>query len=171
MNKIISVLFVGFLFTVLSCDDEDEVYPKIETLEITPVSASNFLVKGNIISPGDALVLEYGFTYSTSSTPDIFQGTKVVAGNTAITGPYEKNISIQTPGSSGGYTVFVRAFLTNQKGTVYGMIKEFTVPPLVVSSVSPLVGKTGAEVTINGTNFSANADENTVKFNDVEAEI
>lgn len=171
MNKIISFFFISFVFIGFSCDDDDEVYPQIETLEITSISASNFLVKGNIISPGDALVLEYGFTYSTSSNPDIFQGTKAVAGYTAITGPYEKNISIQSPGSSGGYTVFVRAYLTNQKGTVYGAIKEFTVPPLIATSVSPLVAKTGASVTINGTNFSVNADENVVKFNDVEAEI
>ncbi len=169
--KKISVLFFGLLFVAFSCDDEDPVYPKVETVEITSVSASNFLVKGNILSTGDAQVLEYGFTYSTNSTPDIFQGNKVVAGNTAVTGPFEKTISLQAPGTSGGYTVFVRAFLTNQKGTVYGVVKEFTVPPLVVTSVSPLVARTGDEITINGTNFSANADENTVTFNDVTAEI
>jgi IPT/TIG domain len=171
MNKIISVLCVGLLLAFPSCNDEEVVYPKIETVEITPVSASNFLVKGNIISSGNSLVLEYGFVYSTLSVPDIFQGTKVVVGNTAVTGAFEKNISLQTPGTTGGYTLFVRAFITNQKGTVYGAVKEFTVPTLIVTSVVPLVAKTGAEITINGSNFSSNEGENVVTFNDVVAEI
>lgn len=171
MNKIISVLLIGFLLVAFSCNDEDEIYPQIETLEITAVSASNFLAKGNVVSPGNTLVLEYGFAYSTSSSPDILQGTKVVVGNTAITGSFEKTISIQTAASSGVYTVFVRAFLTNQKGTVYGAIKEFTVPTLVVSSVTPLAAKTGDAITINGTNFSTNAGENIVTFNEIDAEV
>ena len=62
------------------------------------------------------------------------QGTKEVVGNTATTGPFEKSISLETTGgATTGYTVFVRAFLTNQKGTVYGVVKEFTIPELTIS--------------------------------------
>ena len=76
-----------------------------------------------------------------------------------------------TGGATTGYTVFVRAFLTNQKGTVYGVIKEFTIPELTIGSVTPLTARTGEQVTIVGQNFGVTADENVVTFNDVEAEI
>ena len=172
MNKIISSFLLVSLAIVFSCDDEEQVYPQVQTTEITPLSASNFVVKGNIVATGNSQVLEYGFVYSQASTPDIFQGTKEVVGNTAITGVFEKTISLATSGGAAtGYTVFVRAFLTNQKGTVYGAIKEFTVPPLSVDAVTPLSARTGDEVTITGENFGVNPEENIVTFNNVEAEI
>jgi hypothetical protein len=88
----------------------------------------------------------------------VFQGTKEIVGNTAATGAFEKNISLPTSGgASSGYTVYVRAFLTNQKGTVYGVVKEFTVPPLTITSVAPLSARTGDQVTISGENFGVNA--------------
>jgi len=163
---------LGLLPAIFSCDDEDPVYPVIETTEIIPSSASNFLVKGNIVETGNSLVLEYGFVYSLSPVPDIYQSKKEVVGNTATKGPFEKSISLETEGGAPtGYTIFVRSYLTNQKGTVYGVIKEFTIPALNVISVSPLTAKTGGEVTITGANFGSNPDENKVTFNEVEAEI
>ena len=172
MNKVISILLLVSITIVSSCDEEEEVYPQVQTTEITPLSASNFVVKGNIIATGNSMVLEYGFVYSQTSSPDIFQGTKEVVGNTAVTGVFEKTISLATSGGAAtGYTVFVRAFLTNQKGTVYGVIKEFTVPPLSVAAVTPLSARTGDEVTITGENFAVNPEENIVTFNDVKAEV
>jgi hypothetical protein len=139
MNKIILVFLLGSFTTLISCDDEDEVYPQVETTDVIPSSASNFLVKGNIAATGNSLVLEYGFVYSLTPNPDVFQGTKEAVGNTAALGPFEKSISLETSGgSTTGYTVFVRAYLTNQKGTVYGAVMEFTIPPLSIVSVTPL---------------------------------
>jgi hypothetical protein len=171
MNKIILIALLGSLI-IFSCDEEEEVYPNVETGEVIPTSASSFLVKGNVIETGNSLVLEYGFVYSLSSTPDIYQGTKEVVGNTASPGPFEKTISLETTGgATSGYTVFVRAFLTNQKGTVYGVIKEFTIPELSIVSVTPLTARAGEQVTIAGENFGVTADENVVTFNGIEAEI
>lgn len=173
MNRIIAIFLLVSLPIVFSCDDEEELYPQVETVEIIPSSASNFLAKGNIAAVGNSLVLEYGFVHSLAPNPDVFQGSKeVVGGGTATVGPFEKNISLETTGgATSGYTVFVRAFLTNQKGTVYGAVKELTVPPLSITSVTPLTAKTGDQITISGANFSATADENVVTFNEVEAEI
>jgi len=163
---------LGLVPVVFSCDDEDPIYPVIETTEIIPSSASNFLVKGNVVETGNSLVLEYGFVYSLSPVPDIYQSKKAVVGNTAAKGPFEKNILLETEGGAPtGYTIFVRSYLTNQKGTVYGLIKEFVIPALSVLSISPLTAKTGAQVTITGANFGTSPEENKVTFNEVEAEI
>ncbi|HMG93282.1 MAG TPA: IPT/TIG domain-containing protein [Chryseolinea sp.] len=172
MNKIILIVLLGSLTINFSCDDEDEAYPQVETTEVIPSSASNFVVKGNITATGNSLVLEYGFVYSLAPTPDVFQGTKEAVGNTATTGPFEKSISLETSGgATTGYTVFVRAYLTNQKGTVYGVVKEFTIPALNIVSVAPLTARTGEQITITGQNFGVTAGENVVTFNEVEAEI
>jgi len=171
MNKIILIFLLGSLSALFSCDDEDEVHPQVETTEVIPSSASNFVVKGNIIATGNSLVLEYGFVYSLTSPPDVFQGTKEAVGNTAATGPFEKSISLETGGGETGNTVYVRAYLTNQKGTVYGAVMEFTIPPMSIVSVTPLTARTGEQVTITGVNFALSASENVVTFNEVEAEI
>jgi hypothetical protein len=172
MNKIILVFLLGSFTTLISCDDEDEVYPQVETTDVIPSSASNFLVKGNIAATGNSLVLEYGFVHSLTPNPDVFQGTKEAVGNTAALGPFEKSISLETSGgSTTGYTVFVRAYLTNQKGTVYGAVMEFTIPPLSIASITPLTARTGEQITITGQNFGITAEENVVTFNEVKAEI
>jgi hypothetical protein len=172
MNKIILIVLLGSLTTIFSCDDQEEVYPQIETTEVVPTSASNFIAKGNIIATGNSVVLEYGFVYSLTSAPDVFNGSKVAVGSTAAVGAYEKSISLETSGGAPtGYTVFVRAYLTNQKGTVYGVSKEFTILPLTVASVAPLTARTGDQITITGENFGVTEEENIVTFNDVQAEI
>ena len=157
----------GSLTIVFSCDEVEEVYLNVETTEVIPSSASSFVAKGNVHETGNSLVLEYGFVYSLSSTPDVYQGTKEVVGNTLqLPDLIEKSISLETTGgATTGYTVFVRAFLTNQKGTVYGVIKEFTIPELTIGSVTPLTARAGEQVTIAGENFGVTADENVVTFN------
>ena len=172
MHKIISSFLIGLLVVTFSCSEEDEVFPEIKTVEIIPLSASNFTVKGNIVNAGSSLVLEYGFVYSLAPTPDVFQGTKAIVGTGAATGSIETTISLESLGGPAEqYTIFVRAYLTNQKGTVYGEVKEFTVPKLTITDVSPIKAKTGDEITITGENFGLNPDENQVKFNGISAEI
>src|SRR5688572_27918760 len=100
MNKIILIFLVGCLTTLFSCDDEEDIHPQVETTEVIPSSASNFVVKGNITATGNSLVLEYGFVYSLAPSPDVFQGTKEAVGNTATTGPFEKSISLETSGGA-----------------------------------------------------------------------
>jgi hypothetical protein len=162
MKKIIHLLFTALLITFFSCDEKEEVYPKIETLEITPTFALSFIAKGNIVAIGSSPVLEYGFVYGTSSNPDIFQATKIALGTTNTPGSFEKNISIEFPGVS---TIYIRSYLTNEKGTVYGAVKEFPLPLLNITSVSPMKAKAGAQVTLTGINFNPVTAENTVKFN------
>jgi hypothetical protein len=99
MNKIFLIALLGSLTIVFSCDEEEEVYPNVETTEVIPSSASSFVAKGNVQATGNSLVLEYGFVYSLSSTPDIYQGTKEVVGNKATPGPFEKSISLETTGA------------------------------------------------------------------------
>jgi hypothetical protein len=172
MQKLSISFFVGLFIFAVSCGEEDEIFPEVQTLDITPISASSFSVTGNIVRSGNEIVLEYGFVHSLSPNPDVFQATKAVVGTGPATGPIQKTISISAQaGSASEYTVYVRAFLTNQKGTVYGAVKEFTVPKLTVTTVTPLKARTGDQVVITGANFGLSTDENEVRFNNVLAEV
>jgi hypothetical protein len=173
MRKIISSLLVtGSFLLAVSCKEDEEIFPVIETTSITAISASSFLVEGNIAAAGNAIVLEYGFVYSLNPNPDVFTATKEVVGTGPATGPIEKTISIAGQvGEATEYTIFVRAFLTNQKGTVYGMTKDLTVPKLTATSVAPLKAKTGDQIVITGTSFGLEPAENEVRFNGVLASV
>lgn len=168
MNKFISFLFFGLLFIISACDDKDEVYPVVETLEPTLTFASNFVAKGNIIALGSSPVVDFGFVIGTSLNPDIFQSTKVGIGTPAVPGNFEKNISVLF---SGQPTLYIRSYLTNEKGTVYGKVKEIVIPLLTATSVSPTKAKATEQVTITGQNFNPIAAENSVTFNEKSATV
>jgi hypothetical protein len=168
MNKFLSVLFFGLLLIVSACDDKDEVYPAVETLEPTLSFASNFVAKGNVIALGSSPVVDFGFVIGTLSNPDIFQSTKIGMGTPAVPGSFEKHISVLF---SGQPTLYIRSYLTNEKGTVYGKVKEIIIPLLTATSVSPAKAKAAEQITITGQNFNPVAAENVVTFNDKPATI
>ncbi len=168
MNKFVSFFLVGLLAIISSCDEKDEIYPKVETLEPTLTFASSFVAKGNIITVGNSPVVDFGFVIGTTSNPDIFQATKVGITTPASPGPFEKTISILF---SGQPTIYIRSYLTNEKGTVYGEVKEIVIPLLTAASVSPAKAKASEQVTITGVNFNPIASENKVTFNDKQATV
>ncbi len=157
-----------------ACDEDETIDPKIETASVVVTSASSFTVKANIIAVGSIPVLDYGFIYSTYEYSDLFQGTKISLGANPPEGSYESNITI--PNSGGSYwgnpqSYSVRAYLTNEKGTVYGAVQSFTFPVLSLLSVSPQQGKAGDLITIIGNNFSTEPSGNIVSFDDIPAVV
>ena len=70
--------------------------------------------KGNVVSLGDLACTERGFVYSTTNTPTI-DNNKVTASGTG-TGTFTATASQLQEGK----TYYIRAFVTNKKGTVYG---------------------------------------------------
>jgi hypothetical protein len=71
-------------------------------------------------------------------------------------------------------TVPVTATTGPVKVTVQGVDSNtvtFAVPPPVVSSISPLLGDVGTQVTVNGSGFQTSQRDSTVKFNNVTATV
>ncbi|MEP1094088.1 MAG: IPT/TIG domain-containing protein [Cyclobacteriaceae bacterium] len=88
-------------------------------------------------------------------------------GETAdITGVTSTTITTSVP--SGATTGPISVTVDGQTG-VAGV--EFTVPLPTINSFDPIEGETDAVVTITGTNFSADIDNNEVRFNGVEAVV
>ena len=91
--------------------------PSVSTISVSDISRSAGTAKitGKILTAGDPTYTARGFVYSTSSNPTLDNGTKVVVSGSGI-GEYSTTISSLQVGKS----YYVRAFVTNAKGTFYG---------------------------------------------------
>ena len=90
--------------------------PEVTTNEVTNISIKNGTATfvGDVKSYGDLSCEERGFVYALTNTPTI-DDTKLTVSGTEL-GVYRKNVS----GLEEGKTYYVRAYITNKKGTVYG---------------------------------------------------
>ncbi len=115
--------------------DFNPLTPSVSTVSVSNISrsAGTAKVTGKILDTGDPVYTARGFVYSTSSNPTLGNGTKVVVSGSG-TGEYSTTISSLQVGK----IYYVRAFVTNAKGTFYGAdIKaDFNPIPPQVSTVS-----------------------------------
>lgn len=109
--------------------------PSVSTISVSNISrsAGTAQVTGKILDAGDPVYTARGFVYSTSSNPTLDNGTKVIVSGSG-TGEYSTTISSLQVGK----VYYIRAFVTNAKGTFYGAdIKaDFNPIPPQVTTVS-----------------------------------
>ena len=96
--------------------DYTAVMPVVKTVSIVSKNIAEGVAtfKGNVVSLGDLACIERGFVYSTTNTPTI-DNNKITASGTG-TGTFTATASQLQEGK----TYYIRAFVTNKKGTVYG---------------------------------------------------
>ncbi len=96
--------------------DYTAVMPVVKTVSIVSKNIAEGVAtfKGNVVSLGDLACTERGFVYSTTNTPTI-DNNKVTASGIG-TGTFTATASQLQEGK----TYYIRAFVTNKKGTVYG---------------------------------------------------
>ena len=115
--------------------DFNPLAPSVSTVSVSNISrsAGTAKVTGKITDIGDPAYTTRGFVYNTSSNPTLDDGTKVIVSGSG-TGEYSTTISSLQVGK----VYYIRAFVTNAKGTFYGAdIKaDFTPIPPQVETVS-----------------------------------
>ncbi len=156
MKKYTLFLLLGCML-LWSCKKDEEVFPKVESLEAQPTSSTSFVFKGSVVEQGTSPVVDYGFVYSSDFNPSTLSGVKVSFGRNVSGATFEKEVTGIGPSNS-GRTVHVRAYLTNQQGTVYGSVLMVTLPTVTIGSITPNAGRAGDRVTIRGTHFGAKSD-------------
>jgi hypothetical protein len=155
-----------------SCKKDKSADPEIQTVSVTALSPTNVLFKGNIVSKGSFNILDYGFVYSTTTSAiNETVGTKVSLGSTPSVGQYSKEVDGITVTSSYSPILYVRAYITNTKGTAFGTLSSVTLPAPTASSISPQTGKSGDQVTINGQFYTAGVSDVKVSFNGTQANV
>ncbi len=95
--------------------------PTVTTQAVSNIGSTNATGNGNITDLGNPNPTAYGICYGAEANPDI-NGNKVNKGAASATGAFTAQLIGLTPGT----TYHVRAFATNDVGTVYGDDVTFT---------------------------------------------
>jgi len=97
--------------------------PTITTSAITSIGSTTAVSGGNISSDGGAAVTARGVVWDINSSPTLATAVKTVDGTG--TGSFTSYITGLSPNT----IYYLRAYATNQKGTVYGDLKIFVTLP------------------------------------------
>lgn len=93
--------------------------PVVATKDITSISAMGGVTGGTITSAGGGTISDKGICWSEAQNPTV-NDTKISSGTGSAA--YTSSIITAVPGT----TYYVRAYATNELGTVYGLQKTFT---------------------------------------------
>ncbi len=152
------------------CKKHMQDHPQIVTEDPVVNSVNSVEFKAEIKQIGDFAISDYGFVYSSNgyygNSLDIGTGVKVSLGNAPTAGKYSRIVENVLENIYSN-VIQVRSYITNSNGTVYGAVKIATLPVPSASSVAPMMGKVGDEITINGQFYTTNAEEVKVFFGNV----
>jgi hypothetical protein len=176
MKKLSAYLSIAMLLLVStqfqSCKKDKSSDPQVQTTAVTALAPGKVLFKGNIVSTGSFKITDYGFVYSTvTSGINETTGTKVSLGQSPATGPYSKEVDNITVSSPYSPMIYVRAYITNEKGTAFGALMSVALPTPTASNVTPSSGKSGDQITINGQFYASTASDVSVYFSGVQATV
>jgi hypothetical protein len=139
------------------------------------LSATNYHVTAAIIEKGDFKILDYGFVFSvgTSIESGYIYNNKVSLGSTIEQDTFSATIKLGDIQYyyGNGLKVYSKAYITNERGTMYAKAVSTDLLKLVVTKVTPGTAKIGDTVTLSGIGFSVPISENIVRFNNVDATV
>ena len=124
-------------------DAQSFYFPTVTTSSVANIAPTSATCGGNVSSNGGASVTERGVCWSTRRYPTIYDAHKSIGNGP---GSFNSNITQLAP----SITYYVRAYATNQYGTVYGNEVSFT------TTVNP----NGDEHSCSGTPIVTDVDGN-----------
>ena len=167
VRRATSLLVLFALFLLQACKDkEDTIQPEVKTEEIVATSPSEATLQGNIVNKGKYPVADYGFIYGPSPELNLERGLKISLGEDATAGAYSKevkNLHHHITNKSNPI-LYARAYMTTEKGTVFGQVASVKLPSTTIQGVSPNTGKAGETIAIIGSFYTSNPDDVQVTF-------
>jgi hypothetical protein len=160
MRKSFTVLSGIFLVSltiwlITTCKKEEYVivYSKVSTVRVYNTTSTSVSVEGSIDSLTSAAHDEFGFCLDTLSNPTVYK-QKILASGTVQLGSFGGTIT----GLSPSKTYHIRAFIKDNKKSLYGQDISFTtlaatVPTVTTNSVTSILATTavcGGNVTAEG---------------------
>lgn len=173
-----SIIYTVLLlfFVVYSCtnkDEEERLFPKVKTLEVSNITDEGALFNGlidGVLTNNN--ITDHGFYYGFPDEKAPLGYAKVSLGK-----PDESTHSFHAQVSHDllkdqTYTVIAYIEISNRKiyGTASSFISKGGLGP-EIKSFKPQVAGWGDTIKITGKNFSDNVNNNTVKFDQVKATI
>jgi len=152
-------LTLGLLAFVISCKDGD---PEVQAPEVQPPLTPGFSPASGVV--GTAVTIT-GDHFATTASANMVKFNGVAATVQSATAT-QIIVIVPEGATTGKITVEVDGKSVSSSG-------EFliSIPAPAVTSVSPMQGMAGDEITIAGTKFSTVLSENTVTFNNVTATV
>jgi len=160
--------------SILSSCEKEKKDPKIETTSVSGIAASEYFASAKIVERGDYKISDHGFVYyvGSESMGTYYSDKKVSLGSVIENDTFSTILDIGSISYySTGYRCYVRSYITNEKGTLYGNIVSTELLRLQLNSVVPNKGKSGDTVTLNGGNFSLDFQSNHVYFGNSYAQV
>lgn len=174
MKNISAIILIIFSALFISCEEKEE-NPQLETSQVKALSSKRFYIKAQVIKKGNIPINDYGFVYYIgTSSSQVGNEIKVSAGNELSADTFSTTIAINlTQGYyySNNLSVFVKAYITNEKGTLYAKPSSAELLMSQVMQVIPTYGKAGDTVTIKGNNLDPFATNSAVTFNNTPGTI
>lgn len=119
----------------------------VTTQEVTDAATTSAIAHGNVTDLGNPAPTAHGFVWNTTGTPTLSDSSADL-GAALTTGPFTCSIT----GLASETTYYVRAFATNEVGTVYGDEVSFDTLPVAAAVTTQAVTDIGATTaTGNGT--------------------
>ncbi|RZK92180.1 MAG: hypothetical protein EOO98_04105 [Pedobacter sp.] len=171
MKKLVLLCFLAL--ALAGCKKDKFSPPEIQTLSVIANSPGSASFTGNILTVGNQSIKDYGFIYSVSSPQiDDTNGIKVSLGNSPTKGEFSKtvdNITASAPYYNN--TIWVRAYITDEKGTVFGSTVNAALPRPTSSGASISSGRSGDVVKFYGKFYNPTVANVTVTFQSVRAKV
>lgn len=136
-------LLLFFIAAFAGCKKDKFAPPEIQTLSVIANSPASVSFTANILNVGNQSIKDYGFVYSISAAQlDETNGTKVSLGNNPTKGEFSKTVdNIGVNASYYSSMIWVRAYITDEKGTVFGSTISTSLPRPTSSGLSASSGK------------------------------
>ena len=119
--------------------------PTVTTQAVSGITTTTATGNGNITAPGLPNPTQHGVVWGPSADPTLLD-SKTMDGPASVPGPFTSTITDLMPGT----LYHVRAYATNDSGTVYGGDVQFTTLQLSTVTTQPITIFTDTTATGNG---------------------
>lgn len=159
------------LLILFSCSEQNEfVYPLIQTGEVTNIDSTGAIFHARISDLSTDNILEFGFVWGPASKQGL-NPYRIILAETPANGTFSTKLATDLLSDT---VYYVQAYAKNGSYTTYGKIVTFrskgSLSPEIID-FSPKEGSDGTQVTINGRNFSPTLSGNIVKFGKATATV
>ncbi|WP_166335070.1 IPT/TIG domain-containing protein [Sphingobacterium chungjuense] len=158
MKNSILIIISAIAFLLSSCEKDITSTPEIQTVSITAPSTTGATFKGNISGFGSSKIVDHGFLYGYTQNLDEKTGTKLSLGEAISLGEFSTTVDDLVQNSTSNYqnTLFVRSYIVDQRGTVYGATMSAALPVPTAGRIFPSQASAGDTIRISGKFFSPN---------------
>jgi len=166
-QRVFLLLFSCIAVLIMFSCEKEKKDPAVETTTIIGIAASQYYVSAKVIEKGDYKITDYGFVYyiGSENSGNNYGDKKVSLGSYPVADTFSVYLNTdEMYYYQSNYRCYARAYITNEKGTLYGNIISTELVRVNLKSIEPGKGKPGDTITLNGSYFSLVPSENHVYF-------